>query len=86
MSQIISSSFTLVYLDDNQLTGSLPTQIGLMSSVEEVYLYNNKLVGQIPNKIRNWENILDLYVDSNKLSGTMCSIISPYFVLYLRCG
>ena len=71
MTQIISSSFILVILYDNQLTGSLPTQIGLMSSVEQVSLYNNKLVGQIPTEIRNWKNIQGLFIDSNKLSGTL---------------
>ena len=53
------------------MTGSIPTQFGLMSNVRFVRINNNKLVGQLPKEIGNLTKIASLYIDSNQLNGTL---------------
>jgi hypothetical protein len=40
-------------IGNNKLSGSLPSEIGLLSTVESVYLYNNLITGQIPSEVGN---------------------------------
>ena len=61
----------LVFLSNNQLIGTLPTQIGLMSSVREVWLNHNSLVGKIPTEIGYWRRIQRLKIESNQLMDTL---------------
>ena len=63
---------------NNQLTGSIPTHIGLMSSLIDVWLRNNKLAGQVPTEISNWKDVRFLYIDSNKLTGTLPDVFDNF--------
>ncbi|XP_059652124.1 leucine-rich repeat receptor protein kinase HPCA1-like isoform X2 [Cornus florida] len=49
--QLFSSNMTLIHLllDSNQLTGSIPSSLGLVQTLEVVFLSNNKLTGPLPN-------------------------------------
>ena len=38
-------------LSNNQLTGSIPPEIGNLTNLEYLYLYNNQLTGVIPESI-----------------------------------
>ena len=52
------------WLEDNQLTGPIPTEIGNLSNLEILKLDNNQLTGYIPesicdlNIVFNWQNNL----------------------------
>jgi hypothetical protein len=40
-------------IGNNKLSGSLPSEIGLLTTVESVYLNNNIFTGQIPSEVGN---------------------------------
>ncbi|KAL7490391.1 hypothetical protein ACHAWT_000019, partial [Skeletonema menzelii] len=66
---------TSLDLGNNNLSGSIPTEIGLLKSLEYLYLYTHQLTGTIPSEIGLMENltVLDLY--NNQLNGTIPSEI-----------
>ncbi|XP_059652111.1 leucine-rich repeat receptor protein kinase HPCA1-like isoform X3 [Cornus florida] len=62
-SQLFSSNMVLIHLllDDNQLTGSIPSSLGLVQTLEVVFLSNNILTGPLPNLTgMNSLNYLDM--------------------------
>ena len=52
----VEDTYTLD-LSDNQLTGSIPPEIGNLTNLTKLYLFNNELTGEIP------ESICDLTLD-----------------------
>jgi len=42
-----------VYLNNNQFSGPLEEQIGLITGLEKLYLGHNELTGQIPISLRS---------------------------------
>uniref|UniRef100_A0ACD5XAH5 Uncharacterized protein n=1 Tax=Avena sativa TaxID=4498 RepID=A0ACD5XAH5_AVESA len=60
-----------LYLDDNNLTGSIPPQLDQFSSLSTLWLSNNKISGEIPVGIRGLQNLKELWLDSNNLNGTV---------------
>ena len=45
---------TYMYLPDNQLVGTIPTEFGLCTKMYLFYLYNNQLSGVIPSELGTW--------------------------------
>jgi hypothetical protein len=66
-------SVTRLSLDYNQLTGSIPVELGNLTNLIELSLSVNQLTGSIPSELGNLTNLqrLDLY--SNQLSGSIPS-------------
>ena len=60
-------------LNDNALTGSLPSTIGLLSNMRGLFLNNNQFTGTLPSALGQMSTIQYLHLSSNRLSG----IISP---------
>ncbi|KAM0928065.1 hypothetical protein ACQ4PT_002251 [Festuca glaucescens] len=60
-----------LYLQNNNLTGSIPAQINQFSSLSTVLLSNNKMSGEIPVGMRELKKLKDLSLDSNNLNGTL---------------
>jgi hypothetical protein len=60
---------TKLYLNSNQLTGTIPNFSGL-PNLRRLYLYSNQLTGTIPN-FSDLPNLQWLYLDSNQLTGTI---------------
>ena len=58
-------------LDDNQLSGALPTQLGNLANLQQLRLTNNQLTGTIPAELRNLTNLKTLALGGNQLSGTI---------------
>ncbi len=58
-------------LDHNNLSGSLPPEIGDLSYLSVIYFVNNSLSGEIPNEIGNLNNLDGLYLSDNELSGSI---------------
>ena len=58
-----------LYLDDNDLSGPIPPEIGELANLEWLYLDDNDLSGPIPPEIGELANLERLYLDDNDLSG-----------------
>ena len=59
----------------NQLTGSIPSEIGNLTNLTSLYLNNNQLTGSIPSEIGNLTNLTFLNLSSNQLTGSISSEI-----------
>ena len=58
-------------LSNNQLTGSIPPEIGNLTNLYRLYLDNNQLTGEIPERICdlniNWGNSYHFRIYNNQL-------------------
>lgn len=60
-----------LYLDSNDLTSTIPTSIGELTSLIDFRLGSNELTGTLPTELGNLENLRDLHIQRNKLSGSL---------------
>jgi Leucine-rich repeat (LRR) protein len=60
-----------VHLNDNQLTGNIPVEIGSLGNLTQLYLHRNQLTGSIPVAIGNMESLTALCLDTNQLTGSI---------------
>ena len=66
---------TQLSLGNNNLSGSIPTEIGNLTGLTHVYLWGNALSGAIPTEIGNLTGLIKLQLDGNALSGPIPSSI-----------
>jgi len=62
---------TRLHIPENELSGTIPPELGNLSELKELYLYNNILIGNLPDEIGNLTNIEWFSVYKNFLSGTV---------------
>ena len=62
---------TQLDLGNNQLTGSIPSEIGNLTNLTWLYLSNNQLIGSIPPEMGNLNNLIYLDLGSNQLTGSI---------------
>ena len=55
----------------NQISGSFPTGIGLLTNLKELFLFHNNLQGSIPSEIGSLSNIEVLGLGENDFSGSL---------------
>jgi len=60
---------SLIYLLNNQLTGSIPPEIGNLTNLIILSLNSNQLTGSIPPEIGNLTNLEGLWLQSNQFTG-----------------
>ncbi|MEN8219568.1 MAG: leucine-rich repeat domain-containing protein, partial [Pseudomonadota bacterium] len=60
-----------LYLYNNQLTGSIPTELSNLSNLTGLSLYNNQLTGSIPTELGNLSNLESLFLGGNQLTGSI---------------
>ncbi|XP_028785860.1 receptor-like protein EIX2 [Neltuma alba] len=78
-------SLVFVRLDDNNLTGTIPPSIGLLSNLVVLHLNKNNLFGEIPFSLGNCGKLQILDVGENKLSRFSTNwIIQNVKILRLR--
>ncbi|PIN03852.1 Leucine-rich repeat protein [Handroanthus impetiginosus] len=65
------TKLTTLLIQNNLLTGELPSEIGRLRNLRYLYLHNNSFFGEIPLMIGNLTNLTALQLHSNKLSGTI---------------
>jgi len=56
-------------LSNNQLTGSIPPEIGNLTNLTWLWLNDNQLTGSIPPEIENLTNLDWLDLSNNQLTG-----------------
>ena len=77
---IVNSSGRLISLCLNcdNLSGSLPKEIGNWTQVQEVYFKNNNLSGSLPREIGNWIQFFYLQCNNNLFTGLYPHQRCPY--------
>ena len=60
-----------ISLQNNNLTGSIPSVLGSLSQLQTLYLTGNQLTGNIPGELGSLGNLLTLYLGGNQLSGAI---------------
>ena len=60
---------TRLALDDNQLTGAIPAELGELASLSRLELFSNQLTGPIPSELGNLSSLSNLSLHNNKLTG-----------------
>ncbi|NIM11055.1 MAG: hypothetical protein GTO45_03635 [Candidatus Aminicenantes bacterium] len=58
---------------ENNLTGSIPPELGNLSNLQDIWLWDNKLTGNIPSELGNLINLSWLYLWDNQLTGSIPS-------------
>ena len=78
---------TQLHLGNNQLTGSIPPEIGNLTNLMCLGLHNNQLTGEIPSEIGNLTNLIGLQLSNNQLTGeipeSICNLVGGYFMIYI---
>ncbi|KAJ0780946.1 putative protein kinase RLK-Pelle-LRR-VIII-1 family [Helianthus annuus] len=82
--QLFNSKMTLIHVlfEDNQLTGTIPSTLGLAQKLEVLRLDRNLLSGKIPSSINNLKLLKQLYLSNNKLDGPLPNLTSMTFLNY----
>jgi Leucine-rich repeat (LRR) protein len=74
-------------LADNNLEGSLPSEIAWLEDLNHLSLFGNKISGSIPESFRDLENLNFWNMNSNQISGSLPSWINQLQELeYLALG
>jgi Leucine-rich repeat (LRR) protein len=55
--------------------GQIPSEIGLLTGMQDIWLYNNGLTGTIPTQLGNLANLQNFQTEGNDLKGSMPSEI-----------
>ncbi|XP_038682114.1 probable leucine-rich repeat receptor-like protein kinase At5g49770 isoform X3 [Tripterygium wilfordii] len=71
--QLFSSNMALIHVlfDSNQLTGSIPSTLVLVQTLEVLRFDRNSLSGSVPSNFNNLTSLHELFLSNNKLSGPM---------------
>ena len=62
---------TEIYLIDNNLSGTIPRELGTLSKLQWLFLARNGLSGSIPQDLGNLSNLRILMLSSNELTGSI---------------
>jgi hypothetical protein len=68
---VTSGFVTSIELFDNQLSGSIPVELGNLSSLTVLALNRNQLSGSVPAELGNLTYLSWLLLESNRLSGSL---------------
>lgn len=60
-------------LSDNNLTGNIPPELGLLTNLKVLNLFNNHLTGIIPISLGGLNQLEELNLENNQLTGTIPS-------------
>jgi Leucine-rich repeat (LRR) protein len=64
---------TVIYQTSNQLSGTIPSQLGDLGNLQILYLNSNQLSGNIPSQLGNLKKCSTLWLDRNQLTGSIPS-------------
>ena len=69
------SVVSFLYLYENQLTGSIATEIGMLGNVSYVGMESNMLTGPIPSEVSAMRELRYLHLSNNRLTSTIPSTL-----------
>ena len=61
----------VINLSDNDLAGTLPTQIGVLTTLQELRLNSGSISGTLPTQLARLSNLRVLSAHSNRITGTL---------------
>jgi Leucine-rich repeat (LRR) protein len=61
----------MLSLHRNRLTGSIPSEVGLVVSLKDIVVYDNRLSGEIPSELGELVALTHLSLWSNRLTGSV---------------
>ena len=67
------NTVTNIVLPQNNLTGTIPSELGNLSNLKRLDFRLNNLTGTIPSELGKLDSLLDLYLSRNELTGTIPS-------------
>ncbi|BBH02092.1 Leucine-rich repeat protein kinase family protein, partial [Prunus dulcis] len=76
-------SFVKRILDNNNLTGRIPSTIGNVQTLLTVRLDRNSLSGHVPSSLNNLSNMAELHLSNNKLTGPMPNLTGMDLLYYV---
>lgn len=65
----------VLYLFDNNLTGTISPEISKLTKLRSAQLYNNGLTGEIPSSLGQMSELRSVFLTNNQLTGTLPSSI-----------
>ncbi|MBC6481643.1 MAG: putative Ig domain-containing protein [Hormoscilla sp. GM7CHS1pb] len=65
------SRVTEIKLDDNNLVGNIPPELGGLDQLRNLSLTNNSLTGTIPSELGELSNLTKLRLHNNEITGTI---------------
>ncbi|XP_059461838.1 leucine-rich repeat receptor protein kinase HPCA1-like [Corylus avellana] len=86
--QLFSSNMNAIHVlfDNNNLSGIIPSSLGLVQTLEVVRLDRNSLNGSVPSNISNLANLHELALSNNSLTGPMPNLTGMNLLNYLDMG
>jgi len=66
-----NTTIQFIWLDDNQLSGSIPPELGNLTNLQWIDFSGNELTGPIPRELGSLVNLRDLALDENQLTGSI---------------
>ena len=72
---VTSGHVRSIHLNNNNLSGTIPTTLGDLELLQNLYLYENQLTGAIPTSIENITYLRQLKLNDNQLTGNIPSEI-----------
>jgi Leucine-rich repeat (LRR) protein len=62
---------TITFQEQNGVSGSIPSEIAMLPSLQMISLYNNSIVGQLPRNIGKLSHLQELDLEQNNLHGPL---------------
>jgi autotransporter-associated beta strand protein len=78
---LIPGNVQFLSLEDNQLTGTIPTTLGNLINLEGLGLDHNQLSGTIPTTLGNLTNLQYIELNDNQLTGSIPTSLGNLFQL-----
>nr|TKS16396.1 putative leucine-rich repeat receptor-like protein kinase [Populus alba] len=83
--KLFSSEMKLIHVlfESNKLTGSIPSTLGLVKTLEVVRLDNNSFRGSVPSDINNLTSVSTMFLSNNDLTGPLPNLTGMHVLTYL---
>ncbi|KAL8205963.1 hypothetical protein R6Q57_009514 [Mikania cordata] len=83
--QLFSSNMSLIHVifNNNNLSGTIPSSIGTVKTLETIRLDSNSLSGTVPQNLSSLGTLSELYLSNNNLSGPVPNLSGMNSLFYV---